>query len=104
MGRRSPRPRPHRLAEKLTRVRSGLGLSQEQIARLLTDKDSPVHAGNISRFEQGTREPSLLVILRYAQLAGVSTDMLIDDRQELPDGLPVSSGKPVDYVKPSKGV
>lgn len=99
MGRRAPRPRPHHLAEKLLQVRTRLVLSQEQMAKALTSKDSPVHAGNISRYEQGTREPSLLVILRYAQLAGVSTDCLINDDLNLPERLPVTSAKRVDYVK-----
>src|ERR1051325_2865290 len=88
MGRRSPRPRPRRLAEKLRAVRTRLELSQEQMAGALMSTDSPVHAGNISRFERGQREPSLLVILRYAQLAGVSTDLLINDELELPKRLP----------------
>src|SRR5437868_1602246 len=89
MGRRSPRPHPHKLADKLRTIRARLEYSQEQIARLLTDKASPVHAGNISRFERGEREPSLLVVLRYAKLAGISTDVLIDDERELPEHLPV---------------
>lgn len=89
MGRRSPRPCPRRLAEKLYQVRARLELSQEQMAKALTIAESPVHAGNISRFEQGTREPSLLVILRYAQLAGISTDVLINDDLDLPEVLPV---------------
>ena len=93
MGHRSPRPHPRRLAEKLHQVRSRLEFSQEQMARALTDKESPVHAGNVSRFEQGTREPSLLVVLRYAELAGVSTDVLIDDRRDLPEMLPVPARK-----------
>lgn len=99
MGRRSPRPHPRRLAEKLRTVRDRLGLSQEQMAARLTQTDSPVHAGNVSRFERGEREPSLLVILAYAGLAGVSTDVLIDDRLDLPEVLPVPQRKRVDNVK-----
>ena len=99
MGRRSPRPQPRCLAKKLYTIRKQLDYSQEQIAKVLTSDDSPVHAGNISRFEQGTREPSLLVILGYAHLAGVSTDVLIDDRLDLPERLPVPIRKRVDNVK-----
>lgn len=101
MGRRSPRPRPHRLAEKLRAVRARLEFSQEQMARALTSKDSPVHAGNVSRFERGEREPSLLVILRYAELAGVSTDLLINDELELPKRLSISTGRRGSQVKRS---
>ena len=35
-------------------------------------------------YELGTRQPDLLVLLRYARLAGVSTDVLIDDKLKLP--------------------
>jgi transcriptional regulator with XRE-family HTH domain len=45
---------------------------------------SPPDSGAISRFENGQREPSLLVILEYAKLAGISTDVLIDDKLSLP--------------------
>ena len=99
MGRRSPRPRPSRLAEKLCAVRLGLELSQEQMAEALTGKDSPVHAGNISRFERGEREPSLLVVLRYAQMAGVSTDVLINDELDLPARLPISTKRRLGHVR-----
>jgi hypothetical protein len=40
-------------------------------------------------FELGEREPSLIVLLRYARAAGVSTDVLIDDELDLPKRLPV---------------
>ena len=39
----------------------------------------------ISQFETGRREPPLMLLLAYARLAGVSTDVLIDDRMRLPD-------------------
>ena len=38
----------------------------------------------ISAYELGKREPTLLDILAYARLAGVSTDILIDDELDLP--------------------
>ena len=43
-----------------------------------------IHPGQTSQFEKGTREPSLLVLLAYAKLAGISTDLLIDDGEDLP--------------------
>lgn len=36
----------------------------------------------------GEREPSLIVLLRYARLAGVSMDVLADDGLDLPARLP----------------
>jgi transcriptional regulator with XRE-family HTH domain len=58
------------------------------MAQRLDTKRSPVYPTHISEFERGKREPSLLVLLRYAQLAGISTDVLINDDLELPGVLP----------------
>ncbi len=42
----------------------------------------------ISKYERGVLEPPLHVLLRYARLAGFSTDVLIDDELDLPAKLP----------------
>lgn len=74
------RPYPRRLAEKLTRLRNDLGLSQGEIAaRLGVD-----NRASISGYERGEREPPLPVLLAYARLAGVSVECLIDDKLALP--------------------
>jgi hypothetical protein len=53
------------------------------------DKDSrvTVYSGNISRFEQGLREPPLLVLLAYARIARIAIDVLVDDDLELSERL-----------------
>jgi transcriptional regulator with XRE-family HTH domain len=38
-----------------------------------------IYPGNISRFEQGLREPPLLVLLAYARVASITIDELVDD-------------------------
>jgi transcriptional regulator with XRE-family HTH domain len=81
---RANRVRPTRLAEKLLHVRNALGLTQEQMIKRLNYTASPLHPQNVSGFETGEREPSLLVILAYARCARISTDMLIDDELDLP--------------------
>lgn len=81
---RSHRPRPARLGEKLRQIRSSLGLTLDQLINLLNYKDSPLYPTNISGMERGEREPPLLLLLAYARLIGVSTDVLIDDGLELP--------------------
>jgi transcriptional regulator with XRE-family HTH domain len=83
MGQRR-RPRPKRLAEKLLRIREHLGLSQQDMAKKFKRVPSPPDGAMISRYERGQREPSLLVLLEYARLAGISTDVLIDDKKDLP--------------------
>lgn len=77
---RSRRPRPKYLGRKLKQIRTRLGFSVAQIAEVL---DYP-HPAHISGFESSKREPSLPLIVKYAELAGCSTDYLIDDRLELP--------------------
>ncbi len=78
------RPQPKRLASKLRNIREMLDLSQEQMAERFKHVKSPPQPGTISRYETGQREPSLLVLLEYARLAGISTDVLIDDKLNLP--------------------
>ncbi|MFL6335541.1 MAG: helix-turn-helix domain-containing protein [Pyrinomonadaceae bacterium] len=82
-----PRIKPERLAEKLRRIREALGLSQSEMWRHLGLEDLIVFK-QISTYELGRREPPLPILLRYAQAAGVSTDILIDDRLDLPAKLP----------------
>ncbi len=84
---RGTRPKPARLAKKLLQIRTSLNLSQnEMIHRLgLTDE---IIREDISAFERGIREPPLPFLLKYAQSVGVSTDVLIDDKLDLPERLP----------------
>lgn len=84
---RSYRPRPKRLGEKLRRIRSSLGLTLEQMIERLDYKDSPIYPTNISSMERSEREPPLLLLLAYARLIDVSTDILIDDNLDLPINL-----------------
>ena len=77
------RHRPTHLARKLRLIRVRLGLTQDELIKELRVKE-PLYPASISQYEQGKREPSLPVIVRYAELAGCSTDYLIDDRLELP--------------------
>jgi transcriptional regulator with XRE-family HTH domain len=84
----SRRPHPERLAPKLRQVRLLLGLSQEQMADRLKHVKSPPQPGHVSEFENSKREPSLLVLVAYARLSGVTVDVLVDDSLELPERLP----------------
>jgi len=78
------RPVPKKLAKKLYQIRAKLGLSQTEMVKALNYKASPLRAAQISQFESGRREPPLMLLLAYARLARISTDVLIDDKQELP--------------------
>ncbi len=82
-----PRPKPERLAEKLRQIRDAFELSQSEMLKLL-EADELIAYNEISKYELGLREPSLLVLLRYARLAGVCPELLIDDELDLPARLP----------------
>lgn len=84
---RSPRPKPLRLGEKLLLIRQSLSWSQTEMWRAL---ELTADYTAISQYESGTREPPLPVLLKYAQLAGITTDMLIDDTLDLPETLPAT--------------
>ena len=84
---RSARPRPERLAEKLLQIRQSLGLSQNEMLVAL-GLEEKVFRSAVSGYELGTREPPLPVLLKYARLAGISTDILIDDKMDLPKRMP----------------
>ena len=77
------REKPARLAEKLLQIRTALGLSQNEMIRRL-DLADVITQSRISGYEIGTREPSLPTLLRYARVAGVCVDVLIDDELDLP--------------------
>jgi transcriptional regulator with XRE-family HTH domain len=96
---RSQRPRPKRLGEKLRQIRASLGLTLEQMIEHLGYKDSPLYPTNISGMERGEREPPLTLLLTYARLVNISTDVLIDDEINLPVKL---SHRTKQMVKPRR--
>lgn len=75
------REKPARLGAKLLQIRTVLGLSQNEMIKRL---GIVMPQFMISNFEHGTREPSLMVLLRYARVAGVAVEVLIDDEMDLP--------------------
>jgi transcriptional regulator with XRE-family HTH domain len=76
-----------RLGEKLRQIRDALGLSQTEMLRRLGFEDD-IWYTQISAYEMGRREPPLVILLEYARAAGVSIDVLADDKLDLPAKLP----------------
>jgi transcriptional regulator with XRE-family HTH domain len=64
-----------------------LSLSQNELIKE-TGLENVIYQSNVSGYESGEREPPLPIILAYAHLAGISTDVLIDDKLDLPKHLP----------------
>lgn len=85
---RARRPQPKHLASKLRDIRERLDLTQGQMVKRLGKTGSSLQPGHISEFESGDREPSLLVLLQYARIAGVPMEVLVDDKISLPERLP----------------
>ncbi|HMF58499.1 MAG TPA: helix-turn-helix transcriptional regulator [Pyrinomonadaceae bacterium] len=98
MGRAS-REKPKHLASKLAQIRAALDLSQDGLIMQMGLETRLVRE-DISKYERGVREPSLLTLLKYARAAGVSVDVLIDDDMDLPKHL---SGKSVTTRRRRKG-
>jgi transcriptional regulator with XRE-family HTH domain len=85
-----PRQKPSRLAEKLLRIRTALGLSQNEMIRRLGFEGELIQA-HISAYERKkeNRIPPLGVVLQYARCVGIEMEVLVDDRLNLPEKLPV---------------
>jgi transcriptional regulator with XRE-family HTH domain len=81
------RRRPERLAEKLLQIRITLGLSQAEFHKRLGVEQDKSYT-RISDYELDKNEPSLIVLLEYARVAGVHLEEVVDDRMELPSKLP----------------
>jgi transcriptional regulator with XRE-family HTH domain len=84
------RERPARLGDKLTEIRLKLRLSQNSMLRHL-GLDDKLTREELSAYERGVREPTLLTLLKYAQAAGIYVDVLIDDGVYLPDKIPCTT-------------
>lgn len=83
MGRKS-RLRVQKLPEKLQKIREKLKLSQSEMLRLLEFEELNDRSV-ISAYERGEREPPLPIVLRYARIAEINAEFLIDDELKLPE-------------------
>ena len=74
------RPYPRKTAKKLKQIRLRLKLSQSEIAAKLGVENR----AQISAYENGTRDAPVIVLLRYARLAKVPLETIVDDQLSLP--------------------
>lgn len=77
------RAMPKKLGKKLRQIREGLGMSQRQIVETLNYKATPLRASQISQYESGQREPTMMLVLAYARLAKVPMECLVDDKMKI---------------------
>lgn len=80
---RAKKVTPKHLSKKLTAIRKNLGLTYEELITRLDCPEIPLYRASISQYESGKIEPPLPVLLRYAKLVNISTDVLIDDDIDL---------------------
>jgi transcriptional regulator with XRE-family HTH domain len=85
------RVRPKRLGGKLRYIRERLigGITQAAMAEELIrhGADSTLHSGYIADYENNkSREPSLLTLLAYSKLTGLSINVFVDDELDLTEG------------------
>lgn len=90
---RGARLKPKRLAKKLVELRTLLGLSQNE---LIKELGVDLTQNRISEYETGKGEPPLPVLLKYARLAGICMERLVDDELDLPAKLPA---KPEHFLR-----
>ncbi len=72
------RPTPQHLPAKLQAIRKKFGVSQYRLAGSLQ-----VRRTRLSEWEWGRRMPSWIVLIRYAKLAGVPLEFIVDDEIDL---------------------
>ena len=81
---RGARVIPKRLGEKLKQIRLNLEIdTYEEMIKRLDCPETNLYPSGIFLFETNKREPTLNVLLKYARLAGVPVDVLIDDESDL---------------------
>ena len=69
-----------KFGEKLQLLRQRQGLSQSQLAEMLG-----VTRTHVSRMERGEKIPNIAMLLKIANIFGVTTDLLIRDEIEIKD-------------------
>ena len=77
------RIRPAKLGEKLKTIRENLGLTTEELIIKLDCPAVPLYRASITQYEKNRREPPLILLLKYARLAKITVDILIDDESKI---------------------
>lgn len=91
---RNQQSRPKKLSTKLRSIRNSLGLNKREMTDRLKEfaPTERLGSGHVHQYEDGSRLPSYLILLAYARSVEISTDVLIDDKLEMPEiGMKVTS-------------
>lgn len=80
--------------KNLRRLRLARGYTQEELGKLLN-----VQKSAISKYERGTVVPTADILLRLADIFGVSVDTLLGRSQPAPPDTPAQPAQPADADK-----
>lgn len=78
---------PKQLGAKLRQIRMALGLTQEEMLKLL-DLPPVISQTTLSAYERNAKLPPYFVLARYGDVANVWIDVLVRDSLDLPERLP----------------
>ncbi|HKH20815.1 MAG TPA: helix-turn-helix transcriptional regulator [Gammaproteobacteria bacterium] len=78
---------PKRLGIKLRQIRVALGLTQEEMLKLL-DFPPVITQSTLSAYERNAKLPPYFVLARYGDVANIWIDVLVRDSLDLPETLP----------------
>lgn len=78
---------PRHLGVKLRQIRVALGLTQEEMLKLL-DLSPVISQTTISAYERNAKLPPYFVLARYGDVANLWIDVLVRDSLDLPEKLP----------------
>ena len=70
----------NKFGEKLRALRKREGLSLRQLGKMLD-----VHHSHIGKIELGQKTPNVAMVIKIADIFGVTTDQLVRDELELDD-------------------
>lgn len=98
---------PGRLGAKLRRIRAAMGLTQEEMLKLL-DLPPVISQSTLSAYERNAKLPPYFVLARYGEVANVWIDVLVHDSLDLPDKIPSPTktkhgGVPRSLNEPAEG-
>ncbi len=78
---------PKRLGSKLRWIREALGLTQEEMLKLL-GLPPAITQSTLSAYERNAKLPPYFVLARYGDVANVWIDVLVRDSLDLPTRIP----------------